>query len=171
MLPPALAMLARRAGAVVLCQGGSCPASGGTRVLSSLSRGAGSPYHDTLSPRWGEPAVPAPPATHTIISAGRAEASVIIGSDSLALERCVPGARQDFPAGLVCEAGWHPSAPAAVQPCGAWLAPSRRSGAGRGRGGERRHCLRFVPQHALAPPPPPKRHSCGLVLGCCWHRR
>lgn len=153
--------------------GGPRPAPGGTGLPEGLTRGDSLPHHDTLSPHRGEPAVPAPPATRTVISAGRAEASAIISGDSSALERRMPRARQDFPAGLVCGAGWHPCVPAAARPCGAWLAPQYRSraGPGRGCGGEHCHRLCFMLQHAPAPSPPCKRHGCGLVLGHCWHRR
>lgn len=90
-----------------------------------LFQGVGLPYHDTLSPYWCEPAVPAPPAMHTVISTGRAEASLIIGSDSSARSLTCLGHGRTFrqgwsvgPAGiLVCR-----------PPCGAWLAPQHQSG-------------------------------------------
>lgn len=173
MPPPALAILRRGTGAMMPRQGGRALRPGAPGCRRGLSRGVGSPHHDTLSPRRGEPAVPAPPATHTVISAGRAEASVIIGGDSLALERRMPGVQQDFPARLVCRASWYLGVLAAAQPCGAGLALRHRSGAGagRGHGGERCHRLRFVPQHAPDPPPLHKRHGCGLASGRCRHRR
>lgn len=88
------------------------PAPGRQR---SLSGDAILPHQDTLSPLQGEVALPAPPATHTVITTGRAEASEIIGGDSLVLERHVPWVRQDFPEELVCRATWHPGVLAAVQ--------------------------------------------------------
>lgn len=86
--------------------------------------GAGLPHHDTLSPYWGEPAVPAPPAMHTVISAGRAEASLIIGGDSIAQSLTCLGHgrtfRQGWSAGLA-------GIPVCRLPCGAWLAPQHLS--------------------------------------------
>lgn len=128
---------------------------GVTRVPEALVLGAGLPNHDTLSPYWGEPAVPAPPAMHAVISTGRAEASLIIGGDSWGT------------AGLSGRAGlWDGLASRRVH-CRAgpgWL-PSTRVGTGLGAacGGEHCHRLCFAPQHALVPPPLPKRHSCGVL--------
>lgn len=68
------------------CHHARCPypIAGITRVQRLLFWGAGLLHRDALSPWWGEPALPAPLAMHTVISAGRAEASLIIGGDSLA---------------------------------------------------------------------------------------
>lgn len=151
---------------VVLGQGWDSSAMPGGCILRpgtpgcqrGLSWDTGSSRHNTLSSHRAEPAVPAPPATHTIISAGRAEAWVIIGGDSLRLESRAPWAQQDFPAGLVCGTGPHPVLRLL---CGAWLAPRHQSGAGYG--GERCHHLHVVPRHVLAPPSPCNRHGCGLA--------
>lgn len=83
------------------------------------------PHHNTLSPYWGEPAVPAPPAMHTVISAGRAEASLIIGGDSLAQTLTCLGHGRTF------RQGWSvglAGIPVCRPPCGAWLVPQHRSG-------------------------------------------
>lgn len=82
--------------------------------------GAGLPTHDTLSPCWGEPAVPAPPAMHTIISTGRAEASLIIGGDSSAPSLTCLGHGRTF------RQGWSGGQAGFLMcrlPCKAWLAP------------------------------------------------
>lgn len=81
---------------------------------------AGLPHHDTLSPCWGEPAVPAPPAMHTVISTGRAEASQIIGGDSSAPSLTCLGH------GRIFRQGWSGGQAGFLMcrlPCKAWLAP------------------------------------------------
>lgn len=137
----------------------------GSPVLQRLLFwGAGLPHHDTLSPYWGEPAVPVPPAMGTIISAGRAEASLII---VVTLQDRV--LRAWVTAGLSGRAGlWDRLTSRCVDCCvrPGWL-PSTTvgTGLGAGCGGEHCHRLRFVLQHALVPPPLPKRHGCGVLPG------
>lgn len=58
---------------------------------------------------------------------------MIIGGDSLPLERHVPRVQQDFPAGLVCRVGWYSGAPAAVRGLAGSLPPERGRGWVRGR--------------------------------------
>lgn len=112
---------------------GPCPAPGVTRVTKRLTSGCRltpPPYPLTC---WGKLAVPAPLATQTVITGGRAEASVIIAGDSLVLERRVPRVRQDFPAGLVCGAGLRPGALGAVRALAGSSLPERGWARVRGR--------------------------------------
>lgn len=124
--------------------------------------GASFPHHDTLSPYWGEPAVPAPPAKRTVISAGRAEASLIIGGDSLARSLTCLGHGRTFRQGWSVDRLASRCVDRRAGP--AWF-PNTQVGTrlSAGCGGEHCHRLRFMPHHALVTPPLPKRHSCGVL--------